>query len=182
VSTELNKPGSVEPTLLNVIVGLATLDGDAALYDRYLARAKAATDPEEKYRFLYGLAGFGNPALVRRTMDLILSPEVRAQDAKVFVGFLLRSRDSRELAWDLLRQRWDELQKKDETGNAYVVGALGMFCDAGTAQEIRTFFKTHKAPDAERTLAQTLERIESCARFAASQRPHLETWLKKTKN
>jgi aminopeptidase N len=184
VSRELTKPGSVDKTLLNVIVGLAALEGDAALYDRYLARAKAATDPEEKYRFLYGLAGFSDPALVRRSMDLILSPDVRSQDAKIFVGALLRAPDGRDLAWDLLRQRWDELQKKDETGNAYIVAALSTFCDPAAAQEVRTFFATHKVPDAERTLAQTLERVESCGRFAAAQRPHFEEWLSKlrTKN
>ena len=70
---ELDKPGSVEPTLLGVLINLAAIDGDAALYDRYLAKSKAATDPEERYQYLYGLTSFANPALVRRTMDLALS-------------------------------------------------------------------------------------------------------------
>ena len=58
VEQELDKPGSVEPTLLAVLVKLAAIDGDAALYDRYLERSKAATDPEEQYRYLYALTAF----------------------------------------------------------------------------------------------------------------------------
>ena len=181
VEQELDKPASVEPTLLNVLVPLAALEGDAALYDRYLARAKAASDPETKYRYLYSLASFGDPALVRRTMDLILGPDVRSQDAKLFLASLLTSTEARALAWELTRQRWDELQKKanDAGGNAVLVNALSSFCEAKSADEIRTFFNTHKVPDAERTLQQSLERIESCARFVAFQRPKLEAWFAK---
>ena len=178
IGQELDKPGSVEPTLLNVIVGLAALEGGADLYDRYLARAKSATDPEEKYRYLFGVAAFGDPALVRRTVDLVLGPEIRAQDAKLLLGALLRTADARDLAWDVIRQRWEEIQKKDSTGNGYIVGSLSTFCDPSAAQEVRAFFKAHPVPDAERTLAQTLERIDSCARFSAAQRPPLEAWLK----
>jgi aminopeptidase N len=177
VRQELDEPGSIEPTLLNVIVPLAALQGDVALYERYLARAKTATDPEEKYRYLYGLGEFGDPALVRRTMDFILGPEVRAQDTSIFLGRLLRTPDARPLAWDLIQQRSDAIEKKDPTGTAYVVNSLGAFCDPAAAQEIRAFFATHEVPDAERALAQTVERVDSCARFAAAQRPHLDAWF-----
>ena len=180
VTAELDKPGSIDPTLMGVVVRLAALEGDAALYGRYLARAKSASDPEEKYRFLYGLASFGDPALVRRTVDLILGPEVRSQDAKLFAGALLRAPDGRSLAWELLRQRWPELQKKtgEFVGNTVVVGALASFCDTEAASGIRTFFAANTVPDAERTLQQSLERVEDCSRFVAAQRPKLDAWFK----
>jgi aminopeptidase N len=177
VVQELDKPGTIDPTLLNVLAALAPLQGDSALYERYLAAGKAAKNPQDKYRYLYGLASFGDPALVRRTFDLILSPDVRAQDTQIFLGALLASPDARDLAWDLVQQRWDELQKKNAAGLGYVVNALGVFCDAKRADEIRAFFTTHKVPEAERTLQQTLERVGSCARFAAGQRPKLDAWM-----
>jgi hypothetical protein len=79
----------------------------------------------------------------------------------------------------LTRQRWDELQKKtsESGGNSLIVNALSSFCDAGAAGEVRSFFAAHKVPDAERTLQQALERIESCAGFVAIQRPKLDEWL-----
>ena len=55
VEQELDKPGVVNPTLLDVLVNLAPLEGDAALYDKYVARSRSAVGPEEQYRYLYGL-------------------------------------------------------------------------------------------------------------------------------
>ena len=181
VGRELDKPRSIDPTLLDVLVRLAALDGDAALYDRYFARAQSATDPEDRYRFLYALARFGDPALVRRTVDYILGPEVRSQDAKLFAAALLASPDARDLAWELIRQRWSELQKKtgEFVGNTVIVSALAAFCDTTAAKEIEAFFKTHPVPDAERTLQQSLERIASCSAFVTAQRPKLDAWLAK---
>ena len=178
VLQELDKPGSVEPTLLEVVVNLAALEGDAPLYDRYLARSKAATDPEERYRYLYGLTSFTDPALVRRTMDITLSDEVRSQDAKLVIGRMLFN--SKRLAWQLVRERWNEIQKKtgEFVGNTVIVSSFASFCDAATAAEIKAFFTEHKVPDAERTLQQSLERIDTCARGAAAQAPRLAEWLK----
>jgi puromycin-sensitive aminopeptidase len=180
VGQELARKGSVEPTLLTVVVDLAARRGDAALYDQYLAKSKAATDPEERYQYLYALTSFSNPALVRRTMDLVVSPEVRSQDAKLVLAQMLANLDSHDLAWTLLRERWAEVQKKtgEFAGNAVIVSALASFCDAGKADEIEKFFATNRVPDANRTLQQSLEGIRTCARFRESQAPRLAAWLK----
>ena len=126
------------------------------MYDKYLARSKAASDPEERYRFLYGLAAFTDPALVRRTIDYIVGPEVRNQDAKLFIVSAARQPRTRRPAWQLLQERWDEVQKKTGEASSATrssISALSSFCDAGTPAEVRQFFATHKVPDAERHAA-----------------------------
>jgi aminopeptidase N len=170
---------AVDSTLLNALVGVAAINGDASLYDRYLARSKQARDPEEHYRYLYALADFSDPALVRRTMDYIVGPEVRNQDTAVFLSRLLSNPDAQQLAWDLLQTRWDDLQKKTGQvfGSPLLVSSLGQFCDAKTRSEMEDFFATHNVPEAERTLQQALERISSCADLAAAQSPKLGEWL-----
>jgi aminopeptidase N/puromycin-sensitive aminopeptidase len=180
VAQELDRKGSIEPTLLGAVVELAAIQGDAALYDRYLARSKAAVDPEERYQFLYALTSFRDPALVRRTIDLVVSTDVRSQDVKLVLARILANGDNRELAWRLVKERWAEIQKKtgEFVGNTVIVGALGSFCDARSASDVETFFAAHKVPDAERTLRQSLETIRSCARFAQVQGPKLAEWLK----
>jgi aminopeptidase N len=179
VLSELAKPGSVEPTLLNAAVTVAAHGGDAALYEKYLARSRAASDPEEHYRYMYALASFSDPALVRRTMEYILGPEVRNQDAKLFIARLIGNGDARALAWQLLREHWNDVQKKtgEFVGNTVIVGALGSFCDARTLAHVRQFFGVHKVPDAERTLQQAIERISACAARSAAQSAKLAAWL-----
>jgi aminopeptidase N len=176
---ELAKPGTIQPELVGVVVDLAALAGDRALYDAYLERSRAAADPEEKYRYLNALTRFTDPALARRTMDLILSPEVRNQDAKIFIAAMLGNVETQRLAWELLQARWDEIQKKtgEFVGNTVIVAGLSAFCDARTAGEVKQFFSTHKVPDAERTLQQSLERVNSCAQLSASQSSKLAAWL-----
>jgi aminopeptidase N len=179
VLQELAKPGTTEPTLLNAAVKVAARHGDAALYDKYLARSRAASDPEEHYRYMYALAEFSDPALVRRTVDYILGPEVRSQDAKLFLAQLLSNPHAQKQAWALVRERWAQVQKKtgEFVGNTVVIAALGTFCDTRTLEEVRQFFTTHKVPDAARTLQQSLERIEQCTRMAATEPPKLAAWL-----
>jgi puromycin-sensitive aminopeptidase len=113
-------------------------------------------------------------------MDLAVSDEVRSQDAKFVIARMLVNADSQALAWRLVRDRWNEITKKtgEFVGNTTIVGALSSFCDAATAAEIKAFFTEHKVPDAERTLQQSLERIDTCARGAAAQAPRLAEWLK----
>jgi aminopeptidase N len=179
VTDELKTPESIDPTLLDVVVHAAALEGDAALYDQYLARSRSATNPEERYLFLYGLTSFTDPTLIRRTMALTVGPEIRSQDAKLIIASLLRNDDARDLAWDLLREAWEAVQKKtgEIVGNTVIVSALGTFCDSRSQAEVRAFFERHPVPDAERTLRQSIERIGSCAALAEAQRPKLAEWL-----
>jgi aminopeptidase N len=179
VSSELGKRGSVDPTLLNVIVTIASHGGDTALYEKYLARSRSASDPEEHYRYMYALASFSDPSLVRRTMAYILGPEVRSQDAKLFIAHLLGNRDAQTLAWQLLRERWDDVQKKtgEFVGNTVIVAALASFCDTRTSGEVKQFFAGHPVPDARRTLQQASEQISTCAARADAQADKLTAWL-----
>jgi aminopeptidase N len=181
VAADLAKPGSVESTLLNAAVPVAAHGGAAALYDQYLARSRNALDPEDRYRYMYALASFSDPALVRRTMGLILGPEVRSQDAKLFIARLLGNREAQRQAWQLLREGWSEVQKKtgEFGGNTVIVGALGSFCDSRSVAGIRQFFATHKVPDAQRTLQQAIEQASECAARVESRSGKLAAWLNK---
>jgi aminopeptidase N len=179
VDQELATPKSVDPTLLDVAVNVAAANGDATLYEKYLARSRSAVDPEDRYRFLNGLTSFTDPALVRRTMEYALGPDVRSQDTKIAIASLLANEAARDITWDMLRERWDAVQKKtgEFVGNTVIVNGLSSFCDARHAGEITAFFASHPVPDAERTLAQVLERINSCASLSAAQTPRLADWL-----
>ena len=67
VDAELATPKSTDPTVLDAAVTISASNGDTALYEKYLARSQAAVDPQDRYRFLYGLTSFPDPALIRRT-------------------------------------------------------------------------------------------------------------------
>ena len=172
-------PGVTSSTVLNVLVPLAALAGGTGLYEKYRARADTAETPEERYRFLYGLAAFREPDLLRRTFDYALSTSVRTQDRAALIGALLRNPVGRDVVWPLIQARWDELQQDLGAfgGTSRVVAALGAFCDRPRVDEVRRFFAAHPVPAAARTLQQTIEDIERCATFKAAQAGELQRWL-----
>src|SRR6185436_5483027 len=76
----------VAPTLAATVLNVGALNGDAVLYDRYMAQVQAvARNSEEYYRVFHALAWFSNPALIRRTLDFMLTPAARSQDVGLLV-------------------------------------------------------------------------------------------------
>jgi aminopeptidase N len=148
------------------VLNVAALGGDAMLYDLYLAQLpKLSGQPEEYYRFFSALTWFRDPALVQRTLQFAVSPAVRTQDTGQLIGGLLARPWSREAAWTFVRTRWDTLTQLLGTfqGIPGIVRTLGSFCSRERAAEIREFFAAHPVPAVERTLRQSIERIENCA-------------------
>ncbi len=167
----------VDPTLGAVVVPVAAWQGDAALYDRLLRAYREAKSPDDRQRYLLALSAFVEPALVRRTVDLVLSPDVRSQDAGWMLGRTMAGGLSE--TWPLISARWDDVVRKVGPGFGImrVVQAVGESCDPAKAAEIRSFFEAHPVEGVERTLQQALERIASCAALARQQVEPLATWL-----
>jgi aminopeptidase N len=176
IENPMSLPGTLAPAVLRV----AAASGDAALYDRYIAQlTRLSGQPEEYYRFFSALASFADPALVRRTLAFAISPAVRTQDTGQLIAGLLGQARSREAAWAFVRAEWPTLTQKLGTfqGIPEIVGALGTFCSAEAAAEIRQFFAKNPVPSAERTLQQSIERIENCAALVQRQSPALHAWI-----
>jgi len=62
------------------------------------------------------------------------------------------------------------------SGPSLVVGA-GYFCDPDAASNVSAFFKVHSVPASERTLRQSVERINACADLKKMQGSNLQSWL-----
>jgi aminopeptidase N len=167
--------------LLTTQVELAALDGDAELWKRYAQHARAADTPEERYRFLYALAGFRDPMLVEWTLDLAFSTDVRAQDRALLLSAVLDNPAGRDAAWTRIQERWSMLHQQLGAfgGVRRVIEGLSAFCDQERAQEIDAFFKAHPVEGADRTLRQTSDAIARCVRFTASQQQEVEHWIAK---
>jgi aminopeptidase N len=176
----LDNPSSLPPNMVAPVLRTAAAGGDRALYDRYVAQlAKTQSTPEEYYRFLNALAWFHDPALVTRTLELAISKDVRSQDGPTLIGLLLNESESQEAAWAFVKTRWATLTEKFGVfqGIPNIVSSLGGFCTAERAADVRAFFQKNPVPPAARGLAQSLERIESCAQLDARQSAPFARWL-----
>jgi len=162
---------SLDSTLARAIINVAARHGDAALFDTILSSAERSTSGDEKYRYLYALAQFTDPALVDRALAYSRTPKLRRQDTAGFLARLLNEEAARPRTWAFMKAHWTELEPKVAIfgGDTTVTTALGSFCDAAARDDIAAFFAAHPLPSATRTLTQTLERIDNCIALRAAQ-------------
>ncbi len=170
---------ALDPTLAQAIVTVAARHGDAALFEALLAASSRASSPTERYRYLYALAQFREPALIDRALALSLTPRLRSQDTATFFARFLNEETARPRTWAFVKTHWTEVQPKIAIfeGETTVVSALGAFCDAGARGDIASFFERHPLPAAARTLTQTLERIDNCVTLRSAQTPSVTAFL-----
>jgi hypothetical protein len=167
----------VPPTLVSSVLQVAAAGGDAALYDRYVAKMNASmATPEEYYRFFNALPAFSDPALRQRTLAFALK-DARSQDTPVLLGQMLGA--DAETAWAFIKANWPAVVDKVGTfqGIPYIVNSLSGGCSADTSADIKTFFDGHPVPEAARALAQAHERIGSCIAVKQRQSAAFGKWL-----
>ncbi len=171
----LTDRSAVDPNLASVVVGLAARDGDGALYQRYVERKRAATtDPEEEQRFLLALTAFEPAELIQRTLDLALSPEVRAQDRTFLLAALLGRRAARLTTWSFVREQWDRLVTlMDPMLLQGLIRGLGQLTPEPVATEVRAFLADRAREETRETIAQVTEQLRIDAAAYARLQPAL---------
>jgi aminopeptidase N len=175
---EMSAPGSVDPSMVDTVFGLAAINGDSALYDQMMSHVKQNQAPEQYYRYFYNLARFTDTRLLQRTLDYALSPAVRSQDSLGLIASVMDTPAGEKLGWNFLRSHWDQIQKimgGYNTGG--LVSTTGSFCDAGMRDQVKEFFAAHPVPAAERSLRQAQEKINYCIDLRTHQLPALASWL-----
>ncbi len=174
----LADPKSVDATLADTVLSLAALDGDAALYEKYLAKMEAAAEPEERERYQDALTFFTDPALVRRSLEYAVSGKMRNQDSPGFIAGILEKPESQEAAWEFVKANWPRVEGALSLGSAReVVSAVGKFCEVPSRDDARAFFAAHPLPASERTLRQAMENVNNCINLRATQQQSLAAWL-----
>jgi aminopeptidase N len=174
----MKDPAAVDPTLIDVVVPLAALQGDPALFERMKAARAQAKTPAEYYRYLYVLLAFEDPELRKQAYALAISPEMRNQDLPGYIGGMLESPTRQAQAWEFIKSHWSDLRKNfTPWGGASIVGSTGRLCDPKQREDVQKFFAANPVPASERSLKQALERIDMCVEFRTLQAQNLASWL-----
>ena len=170
---------ALDPTIAASVIRTAAAHGDAALFDALASAAERATSPEEQYRYLYALTAFREPALIDRGLQRVLSPQLRNQDAAIYLGRFFGNPAARAQAWTFMNDHWAELAPKVSIagGDTSLVRAMAGFCDAASRDAVVAFFAAHPLPGAVRTLNQTVEQITSCIGLRESHTANVAAWL-----
>lgn len=155
---------AIDPDMLGVILRTAARHGDQALFDRLHAQAKKETGEDLQGTVLFALGSFTDPAIVKRALPIVLTDEFDPRQS-LRIMFGAASPETRDLAYDFVKQNWDALiAKLPSDSGAFLPFVGGDYCDTEHRADIEAFFKDRstKYSGGPRNLQQVLEGVDLC--------------------
>jgi puromycin-sensitive aminopeptidase len=176
----LTDPAAVDPNVLPAVIAVLAHAGDAARYEDFVKRFRAAATPQEEQRYLYALAGFRDPALAPQTLERAINGEIRTQDAPFVVRGMLMSVDVRELAWKFVKAHWDTMDRlyPKHGMRRLAEGVTGLTTPALEA-DVRRFFDEKKPQFGGKVLQQYLEQLHVAVVAREREKAALSGYLSK---
>jgi puromycin-sensitive aminopeptidase len=170
--------GAVDANVLPALIAIVAASGGEAEYAEFWERFRAARTPQEEQRYLFALAGFRHPDLVRRTLGHTIDGEVRSQDAPFLMRALLGSVHARELAWEFLKEHWETMARM-YPGSAYrrMYEGITALVSPQWEREVQEFFASRGIVLGGKTLEQYLEQLRVAVRFQERESAALGTYL-----
>ena len=169
-----------EPNVLAAAVAVLAHCGDEARYNEFLARFRAAKTPQEEQRYLYALAGFRPPPLVRQTLARTLSGEIRTQDAPFVIRSLLWSVHGRALAWSFFQENWERMEREfPPTGVRRMCEGVTGLATETWAREVNEFFRSRHIDLGGKTLEQYLEQLHIAVSLRQREGAALHAYLRR---
>jgi alanyl aminopeptidase len=168
----LGERRAVDAAMADSVLWVAARTGDAALFDAMLAEAKATRDRLDRRNLMIALFSFGDPALVRRGLGLLLDEELDIRELSAALRMSERSNPPQRETHAFIVANFDALAKRvsPETPGGWPEYAAGLCADQDRA-EVEAFWRPRvdSYPGAGRNLARAVEAIQRCARLRAEQ-------------
>ncbi len=144
----LNGKVQIESDLRGVVYSIVAKYGDDKTYSELLSLYNKSALQEEKDRIFKALCIFKQKNLLKKTLDFGFSSNVRTQDSYKAIYFIFANSNGKYLAWDFLKNHWDEIVKRYSGGHLFSRFAepIEFFTKKENAVEVEKFFKQHQSP------------------------------------
>lgn len=179
----VTKKRALDPNLIDIATSAAARFGDAKRFEELRHLAQTELDPAGKRRYLHALAMVEHPELTQRAVDLALDAFVPMQDFASYVGVLLSNRATKDAAWTMMRERWDDVRKKGDSPMILrrLIEALGALVSREHLTQVEKFLAEHPLEPARMAVAQTLERLRMDVALRERMMPAVAKFLRSTK-
>ncbi len=155
----LRDRAAVDPDIVPALVNIASSTGGEAEYQQFLDRYRTPATPQEEVRYLMALASFPHDGLLRRTLDLAAT-EVRTQNAPFVINAALGNLEHGTTAWTWLTEHWSTLLDKfPDNSHARMIEQVSTLPPA-VADDVRRFLSANPVKAGQKTVEQTLERLD----------------------
>jgi aminopeptidase N len=169
---------SVPADVVRSVLAIVAYNGDAGDYEQVLAAWKSEHVPELEKSFLLTLGKFRQPQLVERTLNLVLSADVRAQDGFLVLAELLRQDDTKQRAWGFVKSHWSEVTAKFPPRSLSQMSlALSSFNKPDEETDLKNFFAQHPLPTGKASVARMLEEVNQAVSYRKRNEGKIKSWV-----
>ncbi len=164
-------PDAVDSDLVPVALGVAVQEGDEPFFDLLVKLLKESNDSLLRDRILTALGKADGSLLAQKALALSLDPTLRVNEIAIPLEQQLKQMETRESAWEFLKQNFDSLTARlSPTDGGALPRLAESFCSEARASDVEQFFASRikTFPGGERSLRRCLEYIRICAAKASA--------------
>ncbi len=151
---------SLPADLVSAVVTIVSASDSSEIYSQVLDRYRNPISPQDEVRFLVALCNFEDPDLYRSTLEMVFR-EVRSQNAPFVIMSALSNRERADDGWSFVKANWDKLNKiLPDQMVCRALETVSNLCSDDLAKDVLEFFSSHTLKTGQRTLDQSLEKLE----------------------
>ncbi len=170
-------PSSVDADLAAAATAVVAATGDADDYERMFAQYRTGATPQVQLRHLHSLAEFDDAELMERTLALVMTDEVKTQNAPFVLRACIANLHHGRAAWDFVRRNWSEINDRFPRNTiSRMIDTVKLHDRPTDLVQAQAFFSEHPIEQAAKQLEQILERQQ----VNADVRAHNESALAKS--
>ncbi|KAL1866911.1 hypothetical protein VTK73DRAFT_4458 [Phialemonium thermophilum] len=173
---------AIHPNIRGSVFSMALKYGGKEEYEAVLNFYRTSTNSDERNTALRCLGRANHPELIQRTLDLLLSGEVKDQDIYMPVSGLRSHPEGIEALFEWMTQNWEAIVKKLPPELSMLGSMVTIFTSSFTKKEqlerVETFFADKSTNGFDLSLAQSLDAIRSKVSWLERDRDDVAGWLK----
>jgi aminopeptidase N len=161
----LKDPASVRGEIAQIALELSSRRAGEERLEALRAAAKGAKTQADRVLALRAMGGFDDPVVLRKALDLLLTPELKLSEHLHILRAAGAHRASRKVVYGWVKEHWDLLRTKlpGDRARGLVSTSAGL-CTRADVEDARAFFPAHTAglEGVKRPLDQALEAAGLC--------------------
>ncbi len=175
--------GEMDPDLSTAILDVVAFYGEDTEYEAVLNRYRNPKSPQDEQRHLFALGSFRKESLIKNTLELSMS-EVRTQNAPYLLQSMLTNVAAQTLTWTFIENNFEKMCEvfPSPTISRMLDGirALSTLDSNGNSlngTRAIEFVRNHPIHSGQKTVDQSVERLENLISFTRSIRERLASKL-----
>ncbi|EPE27699.1 Metalloproteases (zincins), catalytic [Glarea lozoyensis ATCC 20868] len=172
---------AIHPNIRGSVFGMALKYGGKEEYDTILATYRESKNADERNTALRSLGRAKDPELIKRTIALPFSGEVKEQDVYLPISALRTHPEGIEALFSWMTENFEVLQQKFPAGLSMLGSIVSICTSSFTSQKdldrVHKFFEGKSTKGFDQSLAQSSDAIRAKAAWLERDRKDVADWV-----